>query len=177
MASPAAKQRATAAQAPRGVRVAIVRARWNETITSALEEGAAGVAEKAGARVDRFTVSGSFELPAAVASLADSGRYDAVVPLGCLIRGDTPHFEVLAHAVAGALAELSISYPVSIPFGVLTCNTAAQARARAGGREGNKGAEAMEAALELVALRYALAGTSKRRSARSSSRARSRSTS
>jgi 6,7-dimethyl-8-ribityllumazine synthase len=125
--------------------------------------------------VDSFTVAGSFELPAAVAALAEAGRYDAIVPIGCLIRGETPHFEVLARAVATGLMELSLTYPVAIPFGVLTCDTVAQAKARAGGREGNKGAEAMAAALEMVALRQSL--SSQRRTARKASTAASRSTS
>ncbi len=167
----------SATRPPRGVRVAIVAARWNSEITDRLAAAAVATAREAGASVDSFTVAGSFELPPAVALLAEAGTYDAVVPLGCLIRGETPHFEVLAHAVARALAELAITYPVAIPFGVLTCNTAAQARARAGGRRGNEGAEAMEAALEMVALAQSIAGTSARRAARSSSTARARSTS
>lgn len=155
--------------------MAIVRARWNDEITRALEQAALQHARAAGVDVDRYEVAGSFELPPAVAALAWSGRYDAVVPLGCLIRGETPHFEVLAHAVAGALAQLAVSLPVAIPFGVLTCDTIEQARARAGGSEGNKGAECMEAALELVALRHAISASSPRRSRRADT-ARSRST-
>ena len=176
MATRAGKGRAPARARKIAARIAIVRARWNEGITRKLEEGAVKAAAAAGARADLFTVAGSFELPAAVALLAETGTYDAVIPLGCLIRGETPHFDVLAHAVARALSELAITYPVAIPFGVLTCDTAAQARARAGGRQGNKGAEAVDAALELVALRQSLRGTSARRSSRSASTARSRST-
>jgi 6,7-dimethyl-8-ribityllumazine synthase len=151
-----------------------VRARWNEEITRALAQGAVQLALSHGAKVEEFEVAGSFELPPAVAALASTRRYDAVVPLGCLIRGETPHFDVLAHAVAGALSDLSRSLPVAIPFGVLTCETIDQARARAGA-ERNVGAEAMEAALELVALRHAIA-SSPPRAARSASTARSRST-
>jgi 6,7-dimethyl-8-ribityllumazine synthase len=136
--------------------VAIVRARWNEDVTLALEGGAIERAGRSGASVDLFEVAGSFELAGAVALLADTGRYDAIVPLGCLIRGETAHFDVLAHAVARALIELSTMYPVAIPFGVLTCETIEQAKARAGGSERNVGADAMDAALELVALRQAL---------------------
>lgn len=158
-----------------GARVAIVAARWNPEITDALAAGALETARGAGAVVDSFTVAGSFELPAAVALLADTGRYDAIVPLGCLIRGETPHFDVLSQTVARGLLSLSLAYPVAIPFGVLTCDTLAQARSRAGGRKGNKGAQAMEAALELVALRAQIA--SQRRSSRRASTAASRSTS
>ncbi|MEX2046438.1 MAG: 6,7-dimethyl-8-ribityllumazine synthase [Chloroflexota bacterium] len=162
----------------RGARVAIVRARWNEEVTLALERGAIQRAADAGGSVDLFEVAGSFELPAAVALLADTGRYDAIVPLGCVIRGETPHFDYIAQSVAKGLMDLTLTYPTAIPFGVLTCDTIEQARERAGGAEGNKGAESMDAALEMVALRQALAraSSSARRSARKASSASSRST-
>lgn len=155
-------------------------ARWNAEITDRLAAGALDAATKAGARVDHFSVAGSFELPAAVAALGDTGRYDAIVPIGCLIRGQTLHFELLADAVATGLMSLSLAYPAAIPFGVLTCDTAAQARARAGGRLGNVGAEAMDAALGMVALRAGIAqadAASRRTSSRRAARAASRSTS
>jgi len=154
--------------------VAIVRARWNEDVTRSLAQGALRRALAAGATVEEFEVAGSFELPPAVAAIAETGRFDAVVPLGCLIRGETPHFDVLAHAVAGALARLAESLPVAIPFGVLTCENLEQARARSG-PERNVGAEAMDAALEIVALRHAIAANA-RRSSRSAATARSRAT-
>jgi 6,7-dimethyl-8-ribityllumazine synthase len=161
-----------------GVRVAIVRARWNEEVTLALERGAIERATESGATIDLFEVAGSFELPAAVALLADTGRYDAVVPVGCLIRGETPHFDYLAQSVAKGLMDLTLTYPTAIPFGVLTCDSIEQARDRAGGSEGNKGEEFMDAALEMVALRQALtrAPSRDRRSARKASSAASRST-
>ncbi len=168
------KTRAAPTNAGRGARVAVVRARWNEEITLALERGAIERAATSGAKVDLFEVAGSFELPAAVALLADTGRYDAIVPIGCLIRGDTPHFDVLAHAVARGIVDLSITYRVAIPFGVLTCDTMEQALARAGGSEGNKGTEFMEAALEMVELRQAI--DSDRASSRRRSSASARST-
>ena len=171
-----AKRAASPGPRPSGAaRVAVVTARWNEEITSKLSSAAIAIARDAGASVDSYTVAGSFELPAAVAMLAETGRYDAVVPVGCLIRGGTPHFDVLADAVAFGLMELSLAYPAAIPFGVLTCDTVAQARARAGGREGNKGAEWMDAALGMVALRQSL--SSQRRTSRKASRAAARSTS
>ena len=157
-----------------GARVAIVRARWNDEITRALAQGAVQAALAEGAKIEEFEVAGSFELPPAVAMLARSGRFDAVVPLGCLIRGETAHFDVLAHAVARSLADLAASLPVAIPFGVLTCETIEQARARSS-PEHNVGAEAMEAALELVSLRHAIAPSAARAS-RSAATARSRST-
>ncbi|HEV8671439.1 MAG TPA: 6,7-dimethyl-8-ribityllumazine synthase [Candidatus Limnocylindria bacterium] len=173
------KTRATRrADARRGARVAIVRARWNEEVTLALEGGAIERATDSGANVDLFEVAGSFELPAAVALLADTGRYDAIMPLGSVIRGETPHFEYIAQAVAKGLMDLTLTYQTAIPFGVLTCDTIEQARERAGGAESNKGAEWMDAALEMVALRQALARapSSVRRSARKASSASSRST-
>ena len=154
--------------------MAIVRARWNDEVTRALAQGAVEVALAEGAKVEEFEVAGSFELPPAVAMLAGSGRFDAVVPLGCLIRGETAHFDVLVHAVARSLAELATSLPVAIPFGVLTCETVDQARARSS-PEHNVGAEAMQAALELVSLRHAMAPSAARAS-RSASTARARST-
>lgn len=75
------------------------------------------------------------------------------MPLGCLIKGETPHFQFLADAVANGLMQISLAYPTAITFGVITCDTAAQARERSGGRKGNKGAEAMDAALGMFALR------------------------
>ncbi|HEV8656305.1 MAG TPA: 6,7-dimethyl-8-ribityllumazine synthase [Candidatus Limnocylindria bacterium] len=164
--------------AGRGARVAIVRARWNEEVTLALEGGATRRAADAGASVDLFEVAGSFELPAGVALLADTGRYDAIVPIGCVIRGETPHFEYIAHAVAKGLMDLTLTYPTAIAFGLLTCDSIEQARERAGGSEGNKGAEWMDAALEMVELRQAVmrAPSSARRSARRASSASSRAT-
>lgn len=167
------KTRAAARSVKTSARVAIVRARWNEDVTLALERGAIARAAASGATADLFEVAGSFELPAAVALLCDTRRYDAIVPIGCLIRGETLHFELLAHAVVRALADLSVRYPVAIPFGVLACDTIEQAMARAGGDEGDAGAEAMAAALELVALRQAV--SSERRTTRARSRASSRS--
>lgn len=134
-------------------RLAIVVARWNAEVTDRLAAGAEGRARRAGATVERFEVAGSFELPAAVALLAATGRYDAVVPLGCLVRGETPHFDVLARAVADGLMRLSLEGAAAVPFGVLTCDTMAQAIARAGAPGGGKGAEAVDAALSLVAIR------------------------
>ena len=172
--STSGKTAARVQNAHRGARVAILRARWNDEITRALAQGAVQAALAADAKVEEFEVAGSFELPPAVAMLARTGRFDAVVPLGCLIRGETAHFDVLAHAVARSLAELAASFPVAIPFGVLTCETIEQARARSS-PDHNVGAEAMAAALELVALRHAMASSTERAS-RSAATARPRST-
>jgi 6,7-dimethyl-8-ribityllumazine synthase len=157
-----------------GARVAIVRARWNDEITRGLAQGAIGRGLALRADIEEFEVAGSFELPPAVAAIAATGRFDAVVPLGCLIRGETLHFDVLAHAVANALADLATRLEVAIPFGILTCENLEQAEARSG-RERNVGAEAMDAALEIVALRHALSAGAVRTS-RNARAARSRST-
>lgn len=133
-------------------RVAIVAARFNAQVTDKLLAGAVRVLQDAGAVHETFRVPGSFELPAAARRLARTKRYDAVVPLGCLLRGETPHFDVIAQATALGLMRVSLEEEVPVVFGVLTCDTLAQALDRAGGAEGNKGAEAAESALELTAL-------------------------
>lgn len=156
MKTPAGKPAATPKAVPKA-NVALVVARWNREITDPLAAGAERTAHEAGMTVERFGVAGAFELPAAVGILAETGRFDAIVPIGCLIRGETPHFDVLARAVATGLMELSLTYPCAIPFGVLTCDTFEQARQRAGGNKGNKGEEFMEAAFDLIALRHAAA--------------------
>lgn len=137
-------------------------ARFNQSVTDRLLAGAVAALQDAGATHETFRVAGSFELPAAARALARTGRFDAVVPIGCLIRGDTPHFHYIADAVANGLMRVTLGEEVPVVFGILTCDTSAQALDRAGGAEGNKGAEAAEAALELVALRQAIAGSATR---------------
>jgi 6,7-dimethyl-8-ribityllumazine synthase len=140
---------------PNGARrsVGIAVSRFNGEITSRLLEGAlaeldgAGVAAEA---IELMPVPGAFELPLAAMALAKSRRYSCVLAIGCVIRGETPHFDfVAAEAASGVqLAGLETGVPVS--FGVLTCDTRAQAEARAGGPQGNKGSEAARSALEMV---------------------------
>ncbi|MBD0291156.1 MAG: 6,7-dimethyl-8-ribityllumazine synthase [Thermoleophilia bacterium] len=140
---------------PNGARrsVAIAVARYNGELTTRLLEGALEALEGRGVtrdRVDVMQVPGAFELPLAAMALAKTRRYSCVLALGCVIRGETPHFEyVSAEAASGIqLAALETGVPVS--FGVLTCETREQADARAGGAHGNKGAEAAETALEMA---------------------------
>lgn len=149
--------------------VAVVAARWNERVTDRLLQGAVESLQRAGVTHETFRVAGSFELPSVTGRLARTGRFDAVVPLGCLIRGDTAHFHFLADAVANGLMRLSLESDVPVVFGVLTCDTLAQALDRAGGAAGNKGAEAAEAALELIAIRQSLGGSRNRKTARRTS--------
>ncbi|HUL46154.1 MAG TPA: 6,7-dimethyl-8-ribityllumazine synthase [Steroidobacteraceae bacterium] len=139
----------------RGHRVAIVAARFNDFIVASLLKGAtAAWTERGGAAEDLAVVRvpGAFELPLAAKKLAASGRYDALVALGCVIRGDTPHFEYVAGECARGLQQASLETGVPVAFGVLTVETVDQALERAATNAGNKGAEAMETALEMASL-------------------------
>ncbi|HVE66686.1 MAG TPA: 6,7-dimethyl-8-ribityllumazine synthase, partial [Thermoanaerobaculia bacterium] len=129
----------------------VICARWNPTITDALLASALDtLASHAAEAQDVFVirVPGAFELPAAAREAIDSEKPNAIVALAAIVRGETSHHDVLAHAVAGALARLSAETGTPIGFGVLTCDTMEQARDRAA-----KGAEAAEAAIEMANLR------------------------
>lgn len=146
--------------AARGRKVAIVAARFNDFIVASLLKGAtAAWLERGGPAEDLIVarVPGAFELPVAARRLALSGRYDAVVALGCVIRGDTPHFEYVAGECARGLQLASLETGVPMIFGVLTVETAEQALERAATSAGNKGGEAMAAALEMASLMARLA--------------------
>jgi 6,7-dimethyl-8-ribityllumazine synthase len=133
--------------------VVVLVSRYNELVTQKLLEGALACAAEAGLGdedVDVVWVPGAFELGAAASEVAGSGRYSAVVALGAVIRGDTPHFEYVADGTARALSSVGVQHAMPVAFGVLTVETMEQALDRAGGRAGNKGHEAMAAALELA---------------------------
>ncbi len=138
-----------------GLRIAVALARFNQSVTEQLLAGALdalvkhGVAEDA---IDVATVPGAFELPLCAQRLAVTGRYDAIVCLGAVIRGETPHFEFVAGEAARGIGEVSRRHDLPIAFGVLTADTVTQALARAGGERGNKGYEAAVTALEMVQL-------------------------
>jgi 6,7-dimethyl-8-ribityllumazine synthase len=139
----------------RGRRVAIVAARFNDLIVSSLLKGArAAWLARGGASEELLVVRvpGAFELPVLARRLATSGRYEAIVALGCVIRGDTPHFDYVAGECARGLQLASLETGVPIIFGVLTVETLEQALERAATCAGNKGGEAMECALEMAAL-------------------------
>ncbi|MBL9000743.1 MAG: 6,7-dimethyl-8-ribityllumazine synthase [Phycisphaerae bacterium] len=139
--------------------IAIVVSRYNGSITGALRRGAeAEFRKRTGQKKVAAVIPapGAFELPALCRAAAESGRFSGVVALGCLIRGETNHDWHIAAAVAGGLVDITIRTGVPIAFGLLTTETAAQAKARAGGEKGNKGAEAMSALLETVATIRAL---------------------
>ena len=132
---------------------AIVVSRWNAFITSHLEEGALDVLRRMGASDDSVTlirVPGAFEVPIAVQKAAASGDYDAVIALGCVIRGATPHFDYVAGEVSKGMSRVALDTGVPVAFGVLTTDTIEQAVERAGTKAGNKGAEAALAAIEMV---------------------------
>jgi 6,7-dimethyl-8-ribityllumazine synthase len=139
----------------RGRKVAIVAARFNDFIVASLLKGAtAAWAERGGAVEDLLIarVPGAFELPVVARKLAASGGWDAVVALGCVIRGDTPHFDYVAGECARGLNLASLETGVPIVFGVLTVETVDQALERAATTAGNKGGESMETALEMASL-------------------------
>jgi 6,7-dimethyl-8-ribityllumazine synthase len=138
-----------------GFRFAIVASRWNDFISSRLLEGALDALEKLGAdekRVEVFRVPGSFEISLTAAKLASSGRFDAVICLGTIIRGQTPHFDYIAAEVARGVSQAAIQSGVPVIFGVVTADTLDQAIDRAGVKLGNKGFEAATTAVEMVNL-------------------------
>jgi 6,7-dimethyl-8-ribityllumazine synthase len=138
-----------------GRRFAVAASRFNEEITTKLVEGALDCLVKHGVKlddVDVVWVPGAWELPAVVERLLASDRYDAIVAVGAVIRGETPHFEYVAGEAARGLSELQREFNVPIGFGLLTTDTDAQAEERAGGAHGNKGYDAALAALEMVDL-------------------------
>jgi 6,7-dimethyl-8-ribityllumazine synthase len=137
------------------LRMALVVARFNDFVTDRLKTGALEALAAAGARadaVDVISVPGAYEVPQAARAAAASGRYDAVVCLGCLIRGETPHFEYIAEAVAHAIMGAEAATGVPMAFGVLTTNSAEQALERAVPGTANKGWEAAMAAVEMATL-------------------------
>lgn len=155
----------SATRLPADVRVAVVVARWNDSITRRLHDAAIARLRAAGLpaeAIDVAWVPGSFELPLAADRLAASGRYAAVLCLGAIIKGETIHDRVIADAVAAGIEAAGRAHGLPVLFGVLTCDTLAQALARAGGSEadgfeGNKGAECAAAAVEMIGLVRAIA--------------------
>ena len=142
-----------------GARIGIVAARFNDEVVSRLLDGALDTLSRYGLDPDEVLVvrvPGAFELPLAARWLARRGHFDAVIALGAVIRGDTPHFDHVCAEAARGIQTASVETDVPAIFGVLTCDDRAQADARAGGEHGNKGSEAALAALEMVSLRRRL---------------------
>jgi 6,7-dimethyl-8-ribityllumazine synthase len=141
--------------AGQGRRFAVIVSRFNESVTQRLLDGALDCLTRHGATlddVDVLWVPGAWELPFATRRALASDRYDAVIALGAVIRGETPHFDYVAGEAARGLASASTEFDVPVGFGLLTCDTMAQAEARAGGDHGNKGWDAALAALEMADL-------------------------
>ncbi len=138
-----------------GQRFAIVVSRFNEFITSKLMSGAIDALKRHGCSEENITcvhVPGAFELPFMAKRLAETGSYDAVICLGCVIRGHTPHFDYIASQVARGIAQVGLSSGVPTTFGVITADTLEQAVERAGAKAGNKGVDAVLSAIELTNL-------------------------
>jgi 6,7-dimethyl-8-ribityllumazine synthase len=138
-----------------GRRVAVLASRFNEAVTQRLVDGAMDALTRHGTRfedIDVVWVPGAWELPTAARALLASDRYEALVAVGAVIRGETPHFDVVAGESSRGLSQAAADYDTPVGLGLLTCDTMDQALARAGGDHGNKGWDAALAALEMADL-------------------------
>lgn len=139
----------------RGKQFGVVAARWHERFSSTLLTGAIETLVQHGAdeeAVEVFRCPGSFEIPQVASRVAQTRAVDAIVCLGVLIRGETPHFDYIASETTSGIGRLGTDGDVPVTYGVLTCDTIEQAMARSGSKHGNKGAEAAEAAIEMATL-------------------------
>jgi 6,7-dimethyl-8-ribityllumazine synthase len=138
-----------------GKKIAIVASRFNEFITSKLIAGATDMLKRHGTKEEDITlawVPGAFEIPSVAKKIADSNKYDAIICLGCVIRGATPHFDYVSAEVSKGIATVSLSSNVPISFGVLTTENIEQAIERAGTKAGNKGSDAALTVIEMIDL-------------------------
>lgn len=145
----------------KGKRFAIIASRWNEFVASKLVDGAVDALGKTGARdedIEIYRCPGAFELPGLARRVADSANFDAIVCLGVVIRGATPHFDVVVNQTTRGIAQIAAEAKLAVGFGVLTCDTIEQAIERAGSKGGNRGADAAMAAIEMANLYDQLAG-------------------
>jgi 6,7-dimethyl-8-ribityllumazine synthase len=137
------------------MRFAIVVAEWNPDVTFALRDGAANTLLKHGASEENITVDyvpGTFELTAGAKAFAQTGKFDAIIVLGCVIQGDTRHFDFICNGVTQGITQLNTQYDIPFIFGVLTTDNLQQALDRAGGKHGNKGDEAAITAIKMIDL-------------------------
>lgn len=161
----AERQRETAIEGDlnsQGMRFGIVVSRWNSFITERLLEGALDALRRSGCRKEEITVvrvPGSFEIPSQARTLAETGKFDAIITLGCLIRGETDHYEHIASEVTRGIGQSAQETGVPHTYGVLTCENLEQALDRAGLKSGNKGYEAALSAVEMVSLKRKTAGS------------------
>jgi 6,7-dimethyl-8-ribityllumazine synthase len=141
----------------KGASIVIIRTEWNDAIVGALEKGCREVLDQAGVPYRVVTVPGAFEIPFAVRAYWDAHKYKddrprAFVALGCVLRGDTPHFEYVSRAVTDGVLQLNMTLPLPTIFGVLTVDTQEQADERIGGKHGHKGKEAAVTALKMISV-------------------------
>jgi len=138
-----------------GRRFAVLATRWYDEVVDGLIAGALDAFREHGALesdVELFRVPGAFEMPLAAQKAAETGRFDGVVCLGAVVRGETPHFDYIAGEAARGLADVARKTGIPVGFGILTCDTLDQARERSGPGHGNKGAEAARAVVDMIAL-------------------------
>lgn len=141
----------------KGMKFGIIVSEWNSEITESMAKAAQDTLIKYGAlkiNIIKKNVPGSFELIFGAQLLADYRNVDAVLCIGCVIQGETRHFDFICHAVASGITQLNIDFGIPFIFGVLTTNTLLQAKERAGGKHGNKGVEAAVTAIKMVALQH-----------------------
>jgi 6,7-dimethyl-8-ribityllumazine synthase len=148
-------------QGVKGVTVVIIRTEWNDAIVGALEKGCRQALEDAGAICRVVTVPGAFEIPFGVRAYWDVHKYrddrpKAFIALGCVLRGDTPHFEYVCRAVTDGVLQLNMTLPIPTIFGVLTVDNQQQADERIGGKHGHKGEEAAITALKMIAIQKSM---------------------
>ena len=139
----------------RNARFGIVQGRFNEVITDRLLQGAVDTLQKHGvdaSQVEVAIVPGAFEIPLTIKRMAQTGKFDALIALGCVIRGATPHFDYVAGECASGIARIGLEHDIPIGFGVLTVDTIEQAIERAGSKAGNKGVDAALAAIETLSV-------------------------
>lgn len=147
-----------------GFRFAIVASRWNDFLTSRLTDGALDTLERLGAtekNIEIFKVPGSYELPLTAQKIADGGKFDAIICIGIVIRGETPHFDYVAGEAAKGIAQVSMQSGIPVLFGIITADTVEQAMNRSGLKSGNKGVEAAMSAVEIVNLYKGMGGGKK----------------
>ncbi len=140
-------------------KISLVVAEWNSEITFALRDGAIEFLTKMGVKEKNILISyvpGAYELAFGAQLVALGNKYDAVITIGCIIKGDTPHFDFISDACANGVMQVGLSYGLPVIFGVLTTNDLKQAKERSGGKHGNKGVEAAETALKMIALQSEL---------------------
>jgi 6,7-dimethyl-8-ribityllumazine synthase len=141
-------------------KIGVIVSKWNEEITQSLYNGCRKTLLEFGVKKKNILyveVPGSYELPGAAKMIIESKKMDAIICLGCIIQGETRHFEFISQAAAIGIVELNIRYPIPVIFGVLTTNDLTQARERAGGKHGNKGVEAAVTAVKMMVVKKKLA--------------------